>query len=64
MIKTLLSGSVDPPAEKICLLLYYHTFLPQNKDQIKMCDASQMYFLNYYNLGSSIEMIFFFLILQ
>lgn len=63
IIKTLLSGeriikSVDPLAETICLFLYYHTFLPRSKDQIKMCDASQMDFLNYHNLGSIIEMIF------
>lgn len=63
IIKTFLSGekiikSVDPPAETICLFLYYHTFLPGSKDQTEMCDASQMDFLNYHNLGSIIEMVF------
>lgn len=27
--------SADSPAETICLLLHYHTFLSRNKDEIK-----------------------------
>lgn len=68
MIKTLLLGKKKKISGSTCrnnlpASLPLH-ISAGNKDQIKMCDASQVDFVNYCNLGSTIEMIFFFLNLQ